>query len=111
VLTLTFKQSASLDSKVATSELGFVCGQRDKSGIVGAVLMPFDGTFDSQKNIIPVLFQKSSGQYDSSDLLQRWKNGTDYMFLEAKDEVDELASFLKTNDAERSERRWLTLTH
>ena len=38
VLTLTFKQSASLDNKVATSELGFVCDQGDKSGIVGAVL-------------------------------------------------------------------------
>ena len=45
VLTLTFKQSASLDNKVATSELGFVCDQGDKSGIVGAVLIPFDGTF------------------------------------------------------------------
>ena len=100
VLTLTFKQSASLDNKVATSELGFVCDQGDKSGIVGAVLIPFDGTFENRQNVIPVLFQKNTGQYDTSNLLQRWKNGTDYMFLEAKNDVDELASFLKTNDAD-----------
>jgi hypothetical protein len=100
VLTLTFKQSASLDNKVATSELGFVCDQEDKSGIVGAVLIPFDGTFEYRQNVIPVLFQKNSKQHDPFGLLQRWKNGTDYMFLESKDDVDELASFLKTNDAD-----------
>ena len=49
VLTLTFKQSASLDNKVATSELGFVCDQGDESGIVGVVLIPFDGTFGSRQ--------------------------------------------------------------
>ena len=96
---LSFKQSASLDNKVATSELGFVCDQGDKSGIVGVVLVPFDGTFGSRKNVIPVLFQKNNGQNDLSNLLQRWKNGTGYMFLEAKNDVDELALFLKTNDA------------
>jgi hypothetical protein len=37
-LTLTFKQSVSFDNKVATSELGFVCNQRETSRIVGAVL-------------------------------------------------------------------------
>ena len=31
VLTLTFKQSVPLNDKIATSELGFVCDQRDKS--------------------------------------------------------------------------------
>jgi hypothetical protein len=100
VLALTFKQSASLDNKIATSELGFVCDQRDKSRIAGAILIPFDGTFEYRQNEIPVLFQKNGEQYDRSDLLQRWKNGGDYIFLESKDDVDELASFLKTNDAD-----------
>jgi hypothetical protein len=97
-LTLTFKQSVSFDNKVATSELGLVCDQRETSRIVGAVLIPFDGTFESRKNVIPVLFQKNGERYDPSDLLQRWNNGTDYMFLEPKDDVDELASFLMTHD-------------
>ena len=100
VLTLTFKQSASLDNKVATSELGFVCDQGDKSGIVGAVLIPFDGTFEYRQNVILVLFQKNAKEHDPSDLLQRWRNGTDYIFSESKDDIDELASFLKTNDAD-----------
>jgi hypothetical protein len=71
VLTLTFKQSASLDNKIATSELGFVCDQRDKSRIAGAILIPFDGTFEYRQNEIPVLFQKNGEQYDRFDLLQR----------------------------------------
>jgi hypothetical protein len=100
VLTLTFKQSVSLDNKIATSEIGFVCDQGDKSGIVGVVLIPFDGTFESRQNAIPVLFQKDKDQYDPSDLLQHWKNGTDYIFLDSRDDIDELASFLKTNDAD-----------
>ena len=45
-------------------------------------------------------FRKTMGKMILSNLLQRWKNGTDYMFLEAKDDVDELALFLKTNDAD-----------
>jgi hypothetical protein len=100
VLTLTFRQSAPLDNKVLTSELGFVCDQRDKSGIVGVVLIPFEGTFENRQKAIPVLFQKNKDQYDPSDLLQYWNNGVEYIFLESKDEVDDLASFLKTNDAD-----------
>ena len=111
VLTLTFKRSASLDNKVATSELGFVCDQGAKSGIVGAVLIPFDGTFEYRQNVIPVLFQKNSKQHDPFGLLQRWKNGTDYMFLELKDDVDELASFLKTNDADGVETIHIFFPH
>jgi hypothetical protein len=100
VLTLTFKQSISVGNKIVTSELGFVCDRRDKPGIVGAVLIPFDGTLKYRQNMIPVLFQKNTDQNDPSDLLQQWKNGADYIFLESKEDIDELGSFLKTNDAE-----------
>ena len=92
VLTLSFKQSVPLNNKIATSELGFICDQRDKSGIVGVILIPFDGTFQNQQDVISVLIQKSSDQYDPSDLLQNWKNGNDYIFLESQDDVNELAS-------------------
>jgi hypothetical protein len=97
VLTLTFKQSVLIDNKIATSELGFVCDQSDKSGIVGT-LIPFEGTFENRQSVIPVLFQNNSERYDPSDLLQHWRNGAAYIFLETKDDVDELASFLKSND-------------
>ena len=48
--------------------------------------------------MIPVLIQKDVDQYAPSDLLQKWKNGAEYIFLESKDDVDELASFMKTNE-------------
>ena len=50
------------------------------------------------ENVIPVLIQKNADQYDPSDLLQNWKNGVEYIFLESKDDVDELASFMKANE-------------
>ena len=62
------------------------------------ILIPFDGTFQNQQDVISVLIQKSSDQYDPSDLLQNWKNGNDYIFLELQDDVNELASFLKANE-------------
>ena len=98
VLTLSFKQSVPLDNKIVTSELGFFCDQKDKS--IGVILIPFDGAFKNRQNVIPVLIQKNDDQYDRSDLLQRWKNRTDYIFLDAKDDVDELASYLKANEAD-----------
>ena len=98
VLTLSFKQSVPLDNKIVTSELGFICDQKDNS--IGVILIPFDGTFENRQNVIPVLIQKSKDRYDASDLLQHWNNRTDYIFSDAKDDVDELASYLKANEAD-----------
>ena len=56
------------------------------------------GTFQSDQGVIPVLIQKNADQYDPSDLLQNWKNGAEYIFLELKDDVDELESFMKANE-------------
>jgi len=100
VFTLSFKQSVPRNGKIATSELGFICDQRDKSANVGALLIPVDGTFKNRQRIIPVLIQKNSDQYDSSDLLQHWKNGTEYIFLESNDDVDKLISLLKANEVD-----------
>jgi hypothetical protein len=53
VLTLSFKQSVTLNDKTATSELGFICDQRDKLKSVGVVvLIPFDGTFENKRGRI-----------------------------------------------------------
>jgi hypothetical protein len=98
VRTLSFKQSVQLNNKIETLELGFICDRRKGSKSVGVILIPFDGTFQSDQDVIPVLIQKNADQYDPSDLLQNWKNGAEYIFLEAKDDVDELASFMKANE-------------
>ena len=96
--TLSFKQSVQLNNKIETLELGFICDQRKNLKSVGAILIPFDGTFQSDQDVIPVLIQKNADRYDPSDLLQNWKNGVEYIFLELKDDVDELASFMKANE-------------
>ena len=99
VHTLSFKQTVQLNNKIGTSELGFICDQRKNLKSVGVILIPFDGTFQSDQEVIPVLIQKNADQYvGPSDLLQKWKNGAEYIFLEAKDDVDELASFMKANE-------------
>jgi hypothetical protein len=98
VLTLSFKQSVPLNEKISTSELGFICDQRDKLKSVGVIIIPFDGTFENKQKVIPVLIQKNVDQFDSSDLSQKWKNRTEFIFSESEDDVDELASFLKANE-------------
>ena len=62
------------------------------------MLIPVDGTFENRQRVIPVLIQKNKNQYDPSDLLQHWKNGTEYIFVESADDVDKLTSFLKANE-------------
>ena len=80
MLALAFKQSVALNDKTATSELAFICDQRDK--LTGVILIPFDGTFENLQVVISVLVQKSADQLDPSDLSQNWKNGIDYIFLD-----------------------------
>ena len=95
VVTLSFKRSVALHNEVATSELGFICDQGNSSRIV-AILVPFDGTFENWRDVVPVLIRRRSD--DPFDLLQRWRNGGEYIFLDNKDEVFELASFLKAEE-------------
>jgi hypothetical protein len=98
VRTFSFKQSVHLNNKILTSELGFICDQRKNSRSVGVILIPFDGTFQNDRNVVPVLVQQNADQYDPSDLVQKWRNGVEYIFLEAKDDVDQLATFMKANE-------------
>ena len=46
------------------------------------------------------MIQKTEEQSDASDLMQRWENGPDYIFLESPDEQEELASYLNDREAE-----------
>jgi hypothetical protein len=100
VFTLSFKQSVPRNGKIANSELGFICDHRDKSGHVGVLLIPVDGTFENRQRIIPVLVQKKNDQYDPADLLQHWKNGAEYIFLESNNDAAQLTSFLKANEVD-----------
>jgi len=38
------------------------------------------------------VIQKIEEQSDASDLMQRWENGPDYIFLESPDEQEKLAT-------------------
>jgi hypothetical protein len=98
IFALSFKRSISFDDRAATSELAFVCNQENK--YVAILLIPLDGTFTSRHEVLPVAIQKMGEQSDSSDLMQRWENGGDYVFLESSDEQEELASYLKDREAE-----------
>jgi len=55
VVTLSFKQSVPLNNKISTSELGFICDQREKPKIFGVILIPFEGTFENKQGVVPVL--------------------------------------------------------
>jgi hypothetical protein len=98
IFALSFKRSISFDDRTATSELAFLCNQEEK--YVAVLLMPLDGTFKNRQTSIPVVVQKTEMQSDSSDLMQRWENGADYIFLESPDAQEALASYLKDREAE-----------
>jgi hypothetical protein len=59
-----------------------------------------DGRFKNRQTSIPVVVQKTEMQSDSSNLMQRWENGADYIFLESPDAQEALASYLKDEEAE-----------
>ena len=59
VRTLSFKRSVQLNNKIVTSELGFICDQRKNLKSVGVILIPFDRTFQSDQEVIPVLIQNT----------------------------------------------------
>ena len=98
IFTLSYKQSASINNQTATSELGFPCDQRNKIGVTGTILIPFDDTFEKSRPI-PVSIQQKSDEYGRSDLLQNWQNGNDFLFLDAADDVADLVTLLKEKDA------------
>ena len=55
MVTLSFKQSASVNNQLATSELAFICDERHRSTSIGAILLPFDRTFESHRDPVPIL--------------------------------------------------------
>ena len=98
VFALSFKRSLSSDDRTATSELAFVCNEKEK--YVAVLLIPFDGTLPNRQNSTPVLIQKTEEYSDRTDLMQRWENGPDYVYLESPDDREQLASYLKNREGE-----------
>jgi hypothetical protein len=99
IVTLSFKQSASVNNQLATSELAFSCDQRHRSTSIGVILIPFDGTFESHRDPVPILIQKNFDQFDRTDVIQNWRNGNEFLFLDGKDDVAELVSLFKEKDS------------
>jgi hypothetical protein len=100
IFTLSYKQSAYINDQLATSELAILCDQRKRIGFIGMILVPFDGTFESHQDPIPMSVQKKSDEYGPSDLLQKWKNGSEFLFSDVKDDVADLIALLKEKDTE-----------
>jgi hypothetical protein len=100
IFTLSFTQSTSIHNQLTTSELAFMCDKRERSGFVGVILVPFDGTFQSRRDEVPILIQRNADQYDRSDLIQNWKNGNEFLFLDSKDDIADLRSLFKEKSAD-----------
>jgi hypothetical protein len=100
VFVLSFTQSEKIENQTKTSKLVFICDRRNGSQYLGVMLISLDETFKSQQNAVFIVIQKDSREYDPSDLVQKWRTGTTYFFLDAKDDIDELVSFLKVKEVE-----------
>ena len=101
MVTLSFKQSASVNNQLATSELAFICDQRHKSTSIGVMLIPFDGTFDSHRDPVPVSlqFRKTLTNMIGPMLSKIGGMGNEFLFLDGKDDVAELVSLFKERDS------------
>jgi hypothetical protein len=71
ILMVAYKQTASIDNKTRTSELAFLCDENNEFGFVGAILVSFDGTFDSDQAPIPLLVLGQADDIGRSDLSQK----------------------------------------
>ena len=60
LFTLSFKQSVPRNGKIATSELGFICDQRDKSAHVGYYSYPWMERSKIGKGSFPFGFGKTT---------------------------------------------------
>jgi hypothetical protein len=100
ILALSYKQSATINDQIVSSGLAFLCDQKARQGIAGAMLLPLNGTFEDRQDSIPVSIQKKSDEFGQSDLLQKWKNGSEFLFSDVKDDVADLIALLKERDRE-----------
>ncbi len=98
VLALSTKDMRPMGDRILFAHLSFLCDHRYKKGEISASLIPFDGTYNNQQNDVPVLVQKSPDNITPSDLSQKWSNGFKYIFVHDQNEIEELITYLKTNE-------------
>jgi hypothetical protein len=73
---------------------------RPTKQIRGSHTDPCGGTYQNHQAVIPVVIQKNEDEYDRSDLLQHWNNAIEYIFLEASEEQEQLATYLKDKESQ-----------
>jgi hypothetical protein len=86
------------EDKILVAELGFTCDRRYKARQIGAMLIPFEGTYNNQQHDVSVLVEKTLHTITPSDLSQKWQNGFKYIFLNDQDLMDKLVTYLKINE-------------
>jgi hypothetical protein len=104
LLTFSYKQTALIDNKATTSELTFLCDQGSEFGVVGVMLVPFEGTFDGDQDPVPVLVLRQGSDTGRSDLSQKWRNANEFLFSDSFEDLSDLINLLmdKSSDADTS---------
>jgi hypothetical protein len=102
IFTLSHKQSASINDQIATS-LPFCAIKKNRSGVIGAILVPFDGTFETHQDPIPMSIQRRSDEIGPSDLFQKWKNGSEFLSSDVPEDFADLIALLKEKDTDSDE--------
>jgi hypothetical protein len=98
-IALSYRDIRPIDN---VAELDFTCDRHD-TGKIGAMLIPFEGTYDNQQDDVPVLVQKSAETTTPFDLSMKWRNGFKYIFLNDQDLMNKLTMYLKGNEANGTE--------
>jgi len=97
---LVYRAYSSQGGAIRTAEFAFAC---DRAGKIGAIIIPFESTYDNQKQSISVYIERSHDPTASPHLTQQWGNGYKYIFLNGDDQVGALANYLKAAEADGEE--------
>jgi len=96
---LVYRAYSSQGGVIGTAEFAFAC----ERGKIGAIIIPFEGTYDDQKQRISVYIERSHDPTAGPHLTQQWGNGNKYIFLNGDDQVGALTNYLKAAQAEGEE--------
>ena len=97
---LDYRAYSSQGGAIKTANFAFAC---DRAGKIGAIIIPFESTYDNQKQSISVYIERSHDPTASPHLTQQWGNGYKYIFLNGDDQVGALANYLKAAEADGEE--------
>jgi hypothetical protein len=65
--------------------------------------VPFDGTFETHQDPIPMSIQRRSDEIGPSDLFQKWKNGSEFLSSDVPEDFADLIALLKEKDTDSDE--------